>query len=257
MRRKRSEETPSGVGKWLVTYSDMITLCLTFFVLLYSFSTLDAIKWKTVLKSVQGALGPISSGTKPLEGETFDNGAISNEEAANEEIEKLEIEHFKKYQQETARLEEIRLQLADYFASQGLSDSITIHLEERGLVLRFEDSVLFEKGKADLIEHSNAVLQRTGEILQSIDNPIRIEGHTDDLPINTLRFPSNWELSMGRSATVLRHFLKQGLDPKRLVPAGYGEYHPIAPNDSENNRKKNRRVDIVIIRGDMKYYEPE
>ncbi len=259
MRRRRKAETTPVVSHWLVTYSDMITLCLTFFVLLYSFSTLDAIKWKTVLNSVQGALGPLNSGSKPLDGETFGvalaNGESENDVQQNEEVK--QIEDFKKYQQETQKLMEIQAQLTDYFADKGLGEFMTINIEERGLLLRFEDSVLFVKGKADLLAESIDVLKKTGNILINVDNPIRIEGHTDDLAINTLRFPSNWELSTARATNVLRIFIEQGMDPQRLSAVGYGEYHPIVPNDDENSRKKNRRVDIVIIRGDMRFNEPK
>ena len=253
MSRRRNEGTkPVNTQQWLVTYSDMITLCLTFFVLLYSFSTLDAIKWKLVLTSVQGALGPLNSGNKPLEGTTFATGAISEAENTEEQI-----ENFIKYQQETKNLKEIQAQLVDFVNKQGLGDFIMINMEERGLLLRFEDSVLFVKGKADLLEQSTDVLKKTGDILINVDNPIRIEGHTDNLAINTVRYPSNWELSTARATNVLRIFISQGMDPKRLSAVGYGEYHPIVPNDSENNRKKNRRVDIVIIRGDMRLNEPK
>lgn len=254
MRRRKKPETPQGAPAWLLTYGDMVTLCLTFFVLLYSFSNLDAQKWKSVVGSLQGALGSQETGI--LDGGTEPVG-LSSSDQSNITLDEKSLSSYLEYQKETQKLETIRQKLDNYLVSKDLSKQVTMTMEERGLVLRFRDSILFEKGKADLLTASTAVLGQVAEILQEIDNPVRIEGHTDDLPIQTSQFPSNWELSTNRATNVLRFLIKQGLPGNRLSAVGYGEYHPIAANNSEENRQKNRRVDIVIIREELKIQEPK
>lgn len=253
----------------MTTYADMVTLCLTFFVLLYSFSTLDTMKWKTVVDSLQGALGVMEGGGSGvmdggggdgvLEGITPDDTKDEkNEEILkNEIINTLNMENYLKYQEEVKKLEEIQTRLKEYLDDKEIGKSITASIEERGLVMRFQDSVLFEKGKADLVTTSGDILGRISNILKEINNPIRIEGHTDNLPIRTVRFPSNWELSTTRATNVLRFLIDEGLPGERLSAVGYGEFRPIAENDNEDNRRKNRRVDIVIIRESMMAQEPQ
>jgi chemotaxis protein MotB len=237
----------------------MVTLCLTFFILLYSFSTLDAIKWKSVVSSLQGALGPLDGGKSILEQAADqipgnDGSAARNLEA---QLDPGRVQDLLRYQQEMIMLEQVKDKLNQYLGEKGLSASVTVATEERGLVLRFQESVLFKKSRADLLEGSKEVLQEVTSILKEIDNPIRIEGHTDDLPINTPRFPSNWELSTARATNVLRFLIQEGLPGQRLSAVGYGEFHPLVPNTSETNREKNRRVDIVIIRESLRLNEPK
>lgn len=255
-RRNKSNNKSSGLPGWYATYSDMVTLLLTFFVLLFSFSTIDAAKWKAVVTSVQGALGMLDGGTSLIEvplSNSLDEGVSEGERDKLNEVEK--IDEFLKYQEETKKLEDVQGKLKDYLASKGLDSVVFTSIEERGLVLRFTDSVLFEKGRAELLKGSNEILKGVAEIIKQLDNPLRIEGHTDNLAIHTVKFPSNWELSTTRATTVLQYFIKMNIDPKRLSAVGYGEFHPIAENDSEENRRKNRRVDIVIIRQSQQYKE--
>ena len=183
--RKKTEEKEND-APWLVTYGDMVTLCLTFFVLLYSFSTLDAIKWKSVVVSVQGALGPLDGGKGVLEGPPGNEPSGLEDKSKEEQQSDLsKMQEYLQYQKEMQKLEEVRSQLSSYMKEQGLAASVSIAMEERGLVLRFQDSVLFLKGRADLVPGSLDILENVAGVLNSIDNPVRIEGHTDDLPINT------------------------------------------------------------------------
>lgn len=255
MLRYRSNTQKRDQPSWLVTYSDVITLCLTFFVLLYSFSTLDAIKWKRVVQSVQGALGPFENVGGLLQDDQLALSQTDYEE--QEEIDAAELAQFMLYQEETKKLEQMQERLLSYLAELGMSNNVTVEIEERGLILRFQDSVLFNKGKADLLPQSQQVLKEIIAIFHETANPIRVEGHTDDLPINTPQFPSNWELSTTRATNVLRYLIQEGIPGKRLSAIGYGEFHPLVPNDGEENRKKNRRVDIVLLRESMKINEPQ
>ena len=124
-------------------------------------------------------------------------------------------------------------------------------------MVRLADRVLFDLGKADLRPDARRVLDALAGVLAELPNPVRVEGHTDDLPINNERFPSNWELSTARATTVVRYFIEHhGMDPRRFSAAGYGEYHPLVPNTSAANRQKNRRVDVVIMPLSSKGVEP-
>jgi len=266
-RRDRGGEESINTQGWLTTYGDMVTLLLTFFVLLYSFSTLDNYKWRNVIVSIQGSLGVLEGGPSVLEGFPGDGTGFSGDSYSDSGRGEIgaspghagqveEIDEFLKFQEEMKKLEGLQGDLRQYLEEKGLSDSIVLDVEERGLVLRFQDSVLFEKSKADLIPRSREILKEIAVILAATDNAIRIEGHTDDLPIHTERFPSNWELSTSRATNVLRFLIQEGLPPDKLSAVGYGEYHPLVPNTSEENRSKNRRVDIVILRESLQKNEP-
>ena len=141
--------------------------------------------------------------------------------------------------------------------SQGLESAFSLENVERGVVIHFTDRVLFDLGKAELKPEAKEVLQLVAQELKAWPNHIRVEGHTDNLPIRTAPYPSNWELSTARATEVLRYLIDVGgLAPERMSAAGYGEYRPIAPNDSEEGRAKNRRVDIVLLRSGLEVSEP-
>jgi chemotaxis protein MotB len=124
-------------------------------------------------------------------------------------------------------------------------------VDERGLTVRFLDNVLFDLGRADLRPDALTMLDAVGTALKNTNRYIRVEGHADNLPINTIEFPSNWELSAARSIAVTRYLIaKHGADPRHLASLGYGEFRPLFPNTSDENRAKNRRVDVVILRAE-------
>ncbi|MFY9174732.1 MAG: flagellar motor protein MotB [Peptococcia bacterium] len=270
MRRKRrgSGENHTDHSKdWLTTYSDLMTLLFTFFVLLYSFSVLDQQKFDQMIKSFQGSLGVLDGGPSinqgyppneaTLDSEENDSnltGETGEENPLEEEI--RDKEEYLRYQMETEKLEGLKEELAEYLADQGIAANVALSVEERGLVIRLQDSVLFESSKADILPASRQILSEVGRVLLNTENNVRIEGHTDNLPINTPRFPSNWELSTSRATNVLRFLIEEGISPDRLSAVGYGEYHPIASNDIAEGRQKNRRVDIVILRDSLRKFEP-
>jgi chemotaxis protein MotB len=162
-----------------------------------------------------------------------------------------------RWQAEQRRLEDILGKVREYVEENNLQNKIHASLDERGLTIRFLDTALFDLGQADLKPEARAILDNVASILRSLPNPIRVEGHTDNLPINTYRFPSNWELSTARATTVVRYLAeKHGIPPDRLSAAGYGEWRPVAPNDTPEHRAQNRRVDIVVLRTDLAKQEP-
>lgn len=238
MRRRRKNEN-NDTDDWLTTYSDLVTLLLCFFILLFSFSVIDAQKFRSIMSSFQGGTGVLDSST-----------TLDIEENLDIESGLLDED-----------LEKLRDLLEEYAESIGLADEILLNVEERGLVVRFMDNVLFDSGKADLKPGSMKILKFVSEVLNMDDfkeKLIKIEGHTDTDPIlYSEKFPSNWELSSIRATNVLRYLVeKQDIYGKRISSSGYGFYRPIAPNDSKENKAKNRRVDIVILGSSYEEMEP-
>ncbi|OWZ84236.1 flagellar motor protein MotB [Natranaerobius trueperi] len=234
-RRNREQDFDSSGGNWLQTYADTITLLLAFFVLLYSMSTIDAEKFDRVLVSLHESFsGVLSEHQAQIPKEDPDITLPSPDRNIPEKEERM--------------MENIYDQLKEYIDEADLADVVLLDKEEHGVVLRFQDKVLFDPGSANLKREGVDILNEIASILKEVPNEIKVEGFTDDVPQNTPEFPSNWELSTGRATTVLRNLTETGeLDPERLSATGYGEYRPMVPNDSPENRQLNRRVDITVL----------
>lgn len=223
--------------RWLLTYSDLITLLLIFFIVLYSMSTVDAKKFEDMLKSLSIALGGSSRGGVLEQGRSL----IPGDKVYKERLEMQNTQ------------ERIRRMIA----AKGLDGKISTTLSNRGLVISVKDTVLFPEGSVDLTSSAQEVILGVANILADMPNAVRIEGHTDTVPIHTARFYSNWELSTTRATNVLQFMIQSaGLPPQRLSAAGYGEYKPVVPNINDRNRALNRRVDIVLLSSAYNQFEP-
>ncbi len=237
-RRKKQKAEGGGSPAWMTTFSDLMTLLLTFFILLYSFSTLDAIKFKNVASALQSVLlgeakptifpNDIPPGDAPI------NSPIPVEKTSESEL-----------NNEMEQLYEI---VRDYVENEGLQAEISVRTDRRGVIIDIKERVLFDSGKAELKEESKTVLEKVVTLVQQFENDLIIEGHTDDVPINTIQFSSNWELSVIRAVNVLRYFTEaKDVDPIRISAAGYGKYKPISTNENALGRMLNRRVNILIL----------
>lgn len=237
-RFKREDNKNKGSPPWITTFSDMMSLLLTFFILLYSMSSIDAIKFKNISQSLQGVLSGLGY-TKIVEGPSKDMELPSDTETPiGDDTDSTIIQDI---------LEVYNLVL-DYVDSQGLDANVTVDMDKRGVFVDIKEAILFESGSAEIKEDGLNVLERLKGIFNDFDNEIVIEGYTDDVPMRSPQFASNWELSTGRAVAVLRYLAeKGGIAPTRLAATGYGEYRPIVPNDSVANRASNRRVNILII----------
>lgn len=225
-----------GGSEWLATYGDLVTLLLCFFILLYSMSIMDIAKFKKAAGSLNAM------------GITGQSGSMNSN--AGDTISNLDIYNAIDVQEE---MDDIYSKIKAIVDSKGLSEDVQVEKVGPGVLLRFKDEILFDVGQSDLKANAKNTLQRIGEILKAHDKSIRVEGHTDNVPINTTRFRSNWELSTSRAISVVKYFTEelaaeQRIDPKEFEVSGYGEYHPIAPNDSEQNKQKNRRIEITILK---------
>lgn len=237
--RKKEEEAKQGAPEWMVTYGDMVTLLLCFFVLLFSMSTVDAKKFKSVIEAFQGSLGVLTAG------KTIDDSELMNKGLNDDDI--------KKQLQEAEDFQELQEQIEEYLEEEGIIDDVEVTNNNSGLLLRFSDNALFDSGRAIIKQPSRKTLSYIAELLKKEEfasKNIRVEGHTDnDQIIRGSRYETNWELSVSRASNVVRFFIEQnGLKPTRFSAAGYSEYHPVAPNDSVENKAKNRRVDILIVK---------
>ena len=149
---------------------------------------------------------------------------------------------------EAQKLSDLKSDVDSILAQSGVGTSVQTNIEERGLVITFSDSVFFESGQAAIRPELRGTVDKLAVSLKAMNNLIRVEGHTDNVPVKNSNFSSNWQLSAVRAANVVQYLIEvDGLPPTKLSAGGYGEYKPIAPNDTDAGRSKNRRIDIVII----------
>ncbi len=249
MKRRRRAEGKSNHERWLLTYSDLITLLMIFFVVMYSLSNLSAKKFQDIALSLAHAMGGGGQSVMNEPGTALAPGVSGS--SLTEDIQStMDIK-------EVSDLEKIRQELQTYIDENGLNDRVSVTLEERGVVLSFKDVALFPLGSAELTADARELINKTGQILKKASQYIRVEGHTDSLPISTAQFPSNWELSVTRATRVVQELIRElGFHPERLSAAGYGEYRPKLSNDTPENRQQNRRVDIVVLKSKYETAEP-
>ena len=230
MSRRKRQDDDSDDSNWLTTYGDMMTLLLAFFVLLYSFSSINVEKFKMVVKSLQGNLGVLKGGKTVSSSDLITAGVQSN---------KMGL----------PRLNRIRQKITSYLQKQKLQDDIKVKMTDRGLTIRFTGKVLFDLGEAAIKENAYSILDKISGIISDVPNQIMVEGHTDNLPISNSKFPSNWELSTARATNVVKYFIeKNDITPAKLSAAGYSKYKPVKPNNSPENRALNRRVDVILLK---------
>lgn len=285
-RRRRGGHEEENEERWLLTYSDMITLLMALFMVLFSISSVNISKYRTLQKALKDAFsGQILPGGRALENtgaseksnrtpETTATTAVmpfglesasttnaSQPHSASEQPSASEMGSLKALetlpgarqaaaQQEQASFQRIQHEVESYVASHGLKSSVATTVEPRGLVIRMlTDKLLFASGQATLAPGSYSLLEEIAGLLE-VDrtNPISIEGNTDSVPIHTSLFPSNWELSTTRADTIVRFMVAQGVAASRLSAIGYAAERPLASNATAGGRARNRRVEIVLER---------
>jgi chemotaxis protein MotB len=262
-RKRKKEEEHENLERWLVSYADFITLLFAFFVTMYAISRVDEQKLGSAVESLQRALGSLipvnitqrNAGAFPSKPATPSVSEVTAE--AEEPLSSEQGEFAKLAQELKAEVEGAKGEL-DAFRGAQLSQ-IKFLVDKRGLVIRVPESFFFDSGQASLRPEVIPIINVLGKSLAKIPNHIRIEGHTDSVPIRTPQFPSNWELSTARATTIVRYLLTHfQFSPHRLSATGYAEFHPIAPNTTAEGRLQNRRVDMVILSsGEAKAEPPE
>jgi chemotaxis protein MotB len=239
MKRKIKRSGPktgdsnSGAG-WEIVYSGFILIMLCFFIMLCSFSTMEQAKIMRFVDSFTNAVSFFPSGT------SFESGNVIMPKSPGMVTSRSEL----------AKLFEDLNTLSDRF---NLKDEIELLFSREGLVMRLSEHTLFDSGAATISPQALPLLEKMGTLVSQTTHIIRIEGHTDNVPIRTAMFPSNWELSTARAVNVLRYFIEHhSIDSLRLSAEGFGEFHPLVANDTPENRDKNRRVEVIFIRPEFK-----
>jgi chemotaxis protein MotB len=235
--------------RWLLTYSDLMNLLLIFFIVLYTMSQVDQQKVEQLSEALKAAFGQgktvidmHKNGNTPsaMEQKSDNPSAVVNS--------KMEVE----------QINEVKNKIEGLIAGKSLQKQLGVVMEERGIRISISSTLLFQKGKAQIDAAAVPFLDEVGNVLKNIsEKNIRVEGHTDNDPINTNEFHDNWELSSMRANEVLKYLVqKNKIKPEKISAVGFGEYRPIVPNTSEENKSKNRRVDIVILKSMYDVTEP-
>lgn len=237
MRRKKTKHDDHMDETWLIPYSDLLTLLLALFLVLYAMSSVNEDKFQE-LKQTLNAL--FSGGV----------GVLVSDQGLSEVGDSPFTQNPPpSYWNEDQTLREYQQRLQAYLEQEGMSDIVTTRVTELGLLITVQDLAYFDSGKADLRPESLKLLEFLGVLLEGIGNDVQICGYTDSLPIHTAQYPSNWHLSTDRALSVLEIFEQNpNLAPERFSVVGYGEYRPVASNDTPEGRQKNRRVEIVVFR---------
>lgn len=226
--KKKCPECVKGAAKWMTTFSDMTTLLLTFFVLLLSMANFDKQKIQQVFGVFAGSRGIM---TNPDSVPMSEQNIIARQ-ALEKSVEKTE--------------EKMQKNMKEFLQAQNLEKMISIIKTDKGISIRALDSVFFESGSYQILPSAYPILNKIISLTEDTHYNIDIEGHTDDTPVgrNSL---ANWDLSVNRAVSVVKYFVNNNFNPTRLSASGYGEYHPILPNITPENRSKNRRIEINVI----------
>jgi len=226
VKKKEKPAEHENEERWLLTYADLITLLLGLFVILYAMSKIDSGKYAEIVSAMGGVFGKEKPGLL--------QGQMGMLQSAMPQL-----------QNERQMIEK---EIRDALGAGLKKDLVSVSQNERGITIHIMEELLFTSGSADFKAASLTVLDSLASVLKKIPNDIRIEGHTDNIPISSSAFPSNWHLSVARAVNAGYYLIqKHGLDPEKVSVVGYAEYRPLVPNTTDENRARNRRVDIVII----------
>ncbi|HHU19234.1 MAG TPA: flagellar motor protein MotB [Bacilli bacterium] len=244
--KRREKKSPKGSPAWMTTYSDMVTLILVFFVLLFSMSQIDVARFEALVESFRNRNIIFDNNSSAIDFENTTESATTREQTTD--LEKDNFLGSEGLTQNQKSLEQLLSEVEGFLEENQLQDVITANRTDQGVVLILQERLLFDTSKAIIKSEARPFLDKVALLLSNIPNNIRVEGHTDNRQISTVQYPSNWELSGARASSAIRYLVDTGkVDQERFVSIGYGETRPIVPNDSPENWQKNRRVEIVIL----------
>ncbi|MBT9237451.1 flagellar motor protein MotD [Pseudomonas inefficax] len=245
MRRRRHTEEHENHERWLVSYADFITLLFAFFVVMYSISSINEGKYKVISQALLGVFNDPERSMKPIPiGEERPLSVrpaeplVKDSEQTDAGLGATSIDPLKTISDD----------VRDAFGDLIKSDQMTVRGNELWIEIELNSSLLFGSGDAMPSDQAFAIIEKVAGILKPFANPVHVEGFTDNLPIRTAQYPTNWELSSARAASIVRLLAMEGVNPARMASVGYGEYQPVASNDTAEGRARNRRVVLVISR---------
>ncbi len=227
MKKEKEEVEEPSAPFWMTTFSDMTTLLLVFFILILSYSTIELEKFKGAMSSMKGALGVLP-----------DNGSA---------VPSRTLHLREKISTQNTGLSEVVKEFQDVVKNSKMQDKISVEITSSGIHIRLGNSVLYDVGKAKIKPQAMPILNEIAKMIKDTHNEVYVEGHTDNIPIHTKKYPSNWELSTARAMSVVHYFYDvEKIPARRLAAVGHGEFRPLVPNDTPQHRAKNRRVEIFI-----------
>ena len=236
-KRRHEEEHAGNHERWLLTYADLITLLMIFFVVMYSMSQIDKAKFDTIAAQLSVVMG---GGNIIVTPDSGSNGILKDMPTSSK-----------------SDLDIAQEKLEKYILDNGLGNMARVFRDERGLIVSLNEGLLFNSGSAEIDKDSQMVLAKIANAIKGLPNYVRVEGFTDNVPIKTSQFASNWELASQRAINVSKLMIDSGLVPERLSTVSYGEYRPLYPNDSDEHKKQNRKVDIIVINQQNDTMEPK
>jgi chemotaxis protein MotB len=245
MSEESNKKSEAGSPAWMATFGDLMSLLLTFFILLLSFAEMDIVKFKDAMGSIQEELGVFKSGsgmfkpaTTPSVIDTPLKPSLPQPKRIKETI-----------KEETKLKSDIEEKLRALIQEKGLEKDVSVEKTARGVVVRVRGRLFFNPGTADIKDGIAPLLNELGEVMQEFPYDMSIEGHTDNIPIRSRRFSSNWELSAARAYSALKYLNEnKNIDTSRLNIAGFSDTRPLTSNDTPDGRAKNRRVEFVFYK---------
>ncbi len=238
---EEKKEEGGGAPEWMATFADLVTLLMCFFVLLFAMSTTQQETYKELVKSLRSALGaqavPESGTREGLTMHEVPSEAPTDNQAIDELGGMIEKE-----------MDDIVSEVRELVLFNKLGGEVSVTKSEEGVVITLSDLLLFEQGGTSLSAKGFDILEKVAAVLSKLAYHVKIKGHTDNEPISSATYPSNWELSSARASKVVRLLVDNGVPPFYISAEGYAQYHPVATNDTAAGRARNRRVEIVYER---------
>jgi chemotaxis protein MotB len=273
MVRRRREEVHVNQERWLISYADFITLLFAFFVVMYSISQVNDSKYRVLsdtfieafnqptdaqtnpepsdkLNAANDVISPIDMGKAAVNpsNNTNEPAIISDQGEAKVEVDPAPIIEPEKTSDELTQISDL---VSEKFSQLINDQMIQVSSNELWLQIELKDSILFSSGSADTSEQAQKIFDEIANILKNYANPVQVEGFTDNIPINSVKYPTNWELSAARASAIVKYLAIRGVAPERLSAVGYGEFQPVADNVTEQGRAQNRRVTIMVAKRKM------
>ncbi|MDV3468808.1 flagellar motor protein MotD [Stenotrophomonas sp. C3(2023)] len=273
MARRRHHEEHANHEAWAIPYADLMTLLLAFFVVMYAISSVNEGKYRVMADALTDAFGgaprtinPVQVGNQQVQGGGWDSPSVIRTgnrvgpsapapstdptllpSMASQMRMPVSVHDQQRLRQAEQQLERIADRLTSALAPLIDNGMISVKRTELWIEVEINSDILFPTGSSSLDVHARDTLSRLAEVLRDVPNSVRVEGHTDNRPIATAQFPSNWELSAARAASVVHLFADQGVQPARLAMVGYGQFRPREDNAQAEGRNRNRRVMVVIL----------
>jgi chemotaxis protein MotB len=239
MAHRPEEHEEHHDERWLVSYADFITLLMVLFVVLYSMSQVNVEKYKILATSMRMAFA-LGGASQVVDSQINQSGGTMEDGTSKPIV-------IPGIPEGPTQSEEVAGQLTEMLSSQNLGNQVSVQTNIEGVMISLSEKLIFKESQADLPAEALPVLDTIVTMLRPINNKVKLVGHTNNTPSSNPSYPTNWELSLARAMSVARYLINSGIPPERLIIAGQGEYAPVFPNDTDQHKELNARVEIVII----------